>query len=303
MLQIALRGGFRIDQLERLIAAVAPLASLEEPSEVTLDLSGLAHISPASLAALVSSISEALHRGVIAPGSMYVAPKNQLVALQLDRVGFHRLLMGTDISSASGRHPPGDGSRAFQTFNAQEHLDEISTSLTLAATEALNITGKDRTAVLLAVEEIARNVVDHAQSPIGGFAIAQRSTSRLEFEVAVADGGVGIAASLRRNPRYQGVKTDSEAIEQALMPGVTSNPGRDNHGVGLATIRDMLRENGGTLLVRSGRGAVEDGFRQLAHDDRPAMCGTLVALRMRINRPFGLPLFDKLAQDPASITS
>jgi anti-sigma regulatory factor (Ser/Thr protein kinase) len=300
MLQIALRGGFRIDQLERLIEAVVPLTSLQEPTELTLDLRGLAYLSPASLAALVSSVSEALHRGVVAPGSSYIAPKNQLVALQLDRVGFHRLLMGTDISSASGHHPPADGFRAFQTFNAQEHLDEIAESLTLAATEALNITGKDRTAVLLAVEEIARNVVDHAESPIGGFAIAQRSTSRREFEVAVADGGVGIAASLRRNPSHREVATDSDAIERALMPGVTSNPGSDNQGVGLATIRDMLRENGGTLLVRSGRGAVEDGCHQSAHDDRPAVCGTLVAMRMRIDRPFGLRLFDQLAQDPAS---
>ncbi len=287
-----------MDQLERLIHVVAPLSALTGPSRVTLDLSGLAFIGPASLAALIASLSEALIRGVVAQGSTYISPKNRLVAMYLDRMGFNRLLTGTDIEDGFEHRPP-EGFRPFQTFRMQEELPEIAESLTMAATEALNITGKDRTAVLLAIKEIAQNVVEHAESPVGGFAIAQRSRSRREFEVAVADAGIGIAASLRRNPDYEAVESDSEALKAALMPGVTSNPGSDNRGVGLASIRDMLRDNGGTLLVRSGRGSIEDGSRQAICGDRPPVCGTLVAIRMRIDQPFDLGLFRKLGQNLA----
>jgi hypothetical protein len=274
---------------------VEPLSSLSEESRLTLDLSGLVFIGPASLATLVAVVSDGIDRGVVASGSTYVPPANRLVARYLDRMDFNKLLTGEDLERGFTRRPP-EGFRPFQTFSTRGELDELSESLTMAATEALNITGKDRTAVLLAITEIGQNVIDHAESRVGGFAIAQRGHTRREFEVAIADAGVGIAGSLGRNPQYRDVGTDAEAITKALALGVTSNPGTDNKGVGLATIRGLLRENGGTLLVRSGRGAVEDGQREVIRDALVRLGGTVVAVRMRIDQPFDLELFSRLAR-------
>jgi anti-sigma regulatory factor (Ser/Thr protein kinase) len=298
MLRIALRGGFRIDQLERLIQAVAPLSSLSQPTRLVLDLSGLVFISPASLATLLVVVADAIERGVILSESEYGPPANRLVARYLDRMDFNRLITGMDVEGGFERRQP-TGLRPFQVFDSQEDLDDLAESLTMAATEAVAVTGKDRAAVLLAITEIAQNVLQHAESRIGGIAIAQRGWMRQEFEVAVADPGIGIAASLQRNRKYQHVQSDVEAILLALAPGVTANPGSENKGVGLAAIRGFLRENGGTLLVRSGCAAIEDGSGAARHDGLARFRGTVVALRLRIGHPFEFALFSELA---ASLT-
>jgi anti-sigma regulatory factor (Ser/Thr protein kinase) len=240
-------------------------------------------------------VTSAIERGVIRPGSVYVPPANRLVARYLDRVDFNKLLTGVHLVDGFERRTP-TGFRPIQVFAEEAQLEELSASLTMAATEAMALTGKEKAAVLLAVTEIAQNVVDHAASQVGGFAIAQRAQTRREFEVAVADAGIGIAASLRGNVKYADVLGDAEAIGLALSPGVTSNPGTENIGVGLAAIRDLLRKNGGTLLVRSGRAAVEDGAAPAVRSDLIGLEGTVVALRMRIGSPFELGLFTKMAQ-------
>jgi anti-sigma regulatory factor (Ser/Thr protein kinase) len=298
--KVVLRGGFRIGQLDKMIEAIRPLCLLTEPTPFQLDLSGLAFASPASLATLVASVLDGLDRGVIAPGT-YVPPRNRLVARYLDRIDFNRLLTGADISSEHNRRPPA-GFRPVQGFTCEADLDELAESLAMAATEAMAVTGRDRLAVSIAIAEIAKNVLDHAESGVGGFAIAQRSRSRKEFEIAVADAGIGISGSLRKNLAYADVATDSDAITKALALGVTASPGDNNRGIGLSAIRELLQENGGTLLIRSGSGAVEHGPSTFAADRLVPLQGTLVALRMRTDRPFEFELFEQLAAGGAQET-
>jgi anti-anti-sigma regulatory factor len=50
--RVTLRGGFRIDRLELVIAEVSKLSRLAQPAQLVLDLSGLVFIGPASLATL-----------------------------------------------------------------------------------------------------------------------------------------------------------------------------------------------------------------------------------------------------------
>jgi anti-sigma regulatory factor (Ser/Thr protein kinase) len=302
-LRISLRGGFRIDRLEKVIGEIEKLSRLEEPRRLVLDLGGLVFISPASLAMLLSAVAGAMERGAIAEGSTYLPPTNRLVARYLDRVDFNMLLTGAHLDDGFERRPSA-GSRPIQVFTEEADLEELASSLTMAATEAFPLSGKDKVAVLLAISEITQNVIDHAGSAVGGFAIAQRGLKRREFEIAVSDPGVGIAASLRRNAQYQDVHDDAKAITLALSPGVTSNPeSLENIGVGLAAIQGLLRENRGTLLVRSGRAAVEDGASARVQPDLVHLRGTLVALRMHAGQPFDLALFKEMAHRRASIAA
>jgi len=288
--QITLRGGYGIRDIERIIAAIEPLASLQTPSRVVLDLTRLVYIGPAALATVISIIHDANARGVV-PLGLCIPPANRLVAEHLDRVGFSLLLTGTHLGKA-GSHRPQMGSRPMARFTSQSEVDPLADSLAMAATEAVNISGADRMAVSIAIREIAQNVIDHASSQVGGFAIAQRSTHRDEFEIAVADAGIGIAGSLRGNPKYADlVSSDLAAITMALTRGVTGNPGAGNEGIALAAIQDFLRTNRGTLLIRSGAAGVEDGRRRRSHDHLPPLRGTLVALRLRRDEPFTFDMF------------
>jgi anti-sigma regulatory factor (Ser/Thr protein kinase) len=284
-------------QLDKVVTALEPLSCLEQPSPVLLDLSGLVFIGPAALATLASVVHDAIQRGVVEAPSRYVPPTNRLVARYLDRVDFNRLLTGTDVGAEFVRRRA-DGFRPVQHFVSPVEVSTLADSLAMAATEAMAVSGHDRAAVALAIREIGQNVFDHANSRTGGFAIAQRGATRKEFEIAVADSGIGIPASIRANNEYSQVSRDSVAIERALTAGVTGKPGTQNKGLALAAIREFLRENYGTLLVRSGSGAVEDGHRQSVRDDLSKLRGTVVAIRLRIDRPFELNVFTQSGMDP-----
>jgi anti-anti-sigma regulatory factor/anti-sigma regulatory factor (Ser/Thr protein kinase) len=290
--RITLRGGFRIHQLEKVVSALEPLVELDAPTAVVLDLRGLAFIGPAALATLVSVIHDAIARGVVLAPSVYMPPANRLVARYLDRIDFNRLLTGSDVGAEFKRRPA-EGFRPVQQFSSADEVATVAESLTMAATEAVAVGSTDRSAVFLAIREIGQNVVDHANSRMGGFAMAQRSTKRQEFEIAVADAGVGIAGSLRGNADYANVASDSSAIGMALMPGVTGKPGTSNRGLALAAIQGLLRENLGTLLIRSGTAALEDGRNQDTRDNLALLPGTVVAIRLRIDQPITFGLFSQ----------
>jgi hypothetical protein len=67
-------------------------------------------------------------------------------------------------------------------------------------------------------------------APLGGVAAAQALPHSQEVELAIVDLGVGICASLSKNPEYQS-HHDLAAIRLALVPTVTATPER-NSGYG-----------------------------------------------------------------------
>jgi hypothetical protein len=104
-----------------------------------------------------------------------------------------------------------------------------------------------------ALEEVLRNVDDHADSPTNALLHAQRYQKTDEVVVAIADTGRGILRSLRE--RYHELEGDADALSEALKPGVSCRNTRKgvNQGVGLTATASMIRGVGGTFQVVSGR--------------------------------------------------
>lgn len=285
-LEIALSGGFRLGQLERLIAAMEPLSELSEPAPLRLDLGGLAFVSPTALTTLSAILVHRRNHGLLAPGSCYVQPRSWLVERYLARMNFNKLFARDEVAEDFVRRQA-DGFCPCHPLATEDDKHEIADSLTDTACRALTLGGKARAAVWLAVGEMAQNVLDHADSEVGGFAVAQNGRKRQEFEFAITDAGVGVRASLARNAKYAVLPTDLAAIEKALEPGVTSSPA-SNSGGGLSLLREAVRENGGTFLVRSGTAAVESGHVERSEDGLTRLHGTAVGIRIRRDRPFRL---------------
>lgn len=111
------------------------------------------------------------------------------------------------------------------------------------------------------IVELLRNVVQHSQDPHGGYVAANlwdMDSGRPMVQLAVADAGIGIPASLRT---LHPTLTDPEAaLEKSLWPhisgtfeeGLTGT--QQNAGMGLFFIAEMAKLTNGTLLVAS-RGA------------------------------------------------
>ncbi len=131
-----------------------------------------------------------------------------------------------------------------------EHLAQI-----LSQQETSNLVD----ALTFSIREIMRNVFEHSESRSIEYC-AQYWPSYHKVEIAILDNGIGLKKSLNDNPFIE-VECDSDAIQQALMPAISSksykgayidknNPWQ-NSGFGLYMISRICRL-GGSFLICSG---------------------------------------------------
>ncbi len=135
------------------------------------------------------------------------------------------------------------------------------------------------------LQEPANNAVEHAESAIGAVCFAQaRRTRRGRFaEIAVADAGIGIWASLRG--RYPELTSHAKAIEKALEDGVTrfddTYRGRglwETHQLSNVGDRRMTIVSGDGCVVATRNGV---GSHRLLNGSWP---GTVVSLHFPLGR-------------------
>jgi len=112
--------------------------------------------------------------------------------------------------------------------------------------------------VCIVLSELLHNVLDH--NPAGTFAIFLMEMYRRRTEslltLAIGDMGVGIMTSLRRNPRYGALATDTQAISTAIEFGTSEFAGT-NRGNGLFFTLKILTGRGAVGDLRSGKGRLE----------------------------------------------
>jgi hypothetical protein len=284
---IHLAGGYRIDQLDRLLRDLAPALSMREPRLVNIDMAGLAPVSPTAIAVITATTMRLMEGDLLLAGSTIVEPRSVSVRNYLMRMDFFRLLTGD-----GGRDEPFErrravGFRPCREFVTPDECRSVSLELTNALTEACATDKTARASIRICLDELAENVIHHADTPLGGFAAAQGWRKTSTFEIGMVDLGVGIRGSLTKNPAYADIGDDVTAITTALEPRVSATPER-NSGIGLFITRLLLRENGGTLVVRSGRGALYAGASEDAYATEVAFPGTVVALRARTDRPLDI---------------
>ena len=171
-----------------------------------------------------------------------------------------------------------------RNFKALDHVEEIVNELILEfgrsdlVSPPLNLAAHD------ALAEAANNAIEHADCPEGGFALAQLRERRPAsgrswfIEIAVADGGRGIAASL-------GANDDREAIMHALDERV-SGTGDPHRGFGLAEIERLVQYPRRQLVIHSGRGlvSVTEAGRIPAYTDN-LFPGTLLTISIPAGTP------------------
>lgn len=114
-------------------------------------------------------------------------------------------------------------------------------------------------ALTFSIREIMRNVIEHSHSKVIEYC-AQYWPSYDKVEISISDNGIGLQNSLKNNPYIQ-VDNDSDALQQALMPAISSknykgaridrNDPWHNSGFGLYMISRICR-TGGSFLICSG---------------------------------------------------
>lgn len=158
-----------------------------------------------------------------------------------------------------------------------EHLANI-----LSRNESENLLD----ALTFSIREIMRNVVEHSASKSIEYC-AQYWPTYHRVEIAILDNGMGLSRSLSSNP-YIEVDSNSDAIQQALMPAISSKNyvgarinTRDpwhNSGFGLYMSSRICRL-GGSFMICSGDHAIRLDENGKEHIDLGHRCrGTAVKM-------------------------
>lgn len=100
-----------------------------------------------------------------------------------------------------------------------------------------------------AVAELTNNVWDHSDKTDTGL-LAFEVRNR-KFTLVIADLGIGVLDSLRKNPLYHATKTHKAAIEKALVPGV-SRFEDTSRGMGFIDFLSIVTDIHGIARLRTG---------------------------------------------------
>jgi anti-sigma regulatory factor (Ser/Thr protein kinase) len=66
------------------------------------------------------------------------------------------------------------------------------------------------------ISELGRNVLEHSDSPVGGFVCAQYYRDKKRISIGMADAGIGIASAIQKSHSFS---NEPDAVRLALTPG------------------------------------------------------------------------------------
>ena len=138
---------------------------------------------------------------------------------------------------------------ARQYFTSEEHHRVVDASLEVMLN---SLPGMDRSrlkALEWALNEITDNVLNHAESPVGGVMQVMTFPKRRRAEFFVCDAGITIPRSLRSG--RPDIRDDTSALRAAIEEGVTRNT-KTNQGNGLFGTFKCCEVSGGEFDVISG---------------------------------------------------
>lgn len=291
---VALAGHFGAESVEGMCVGLAPLTSLTEPDDVSVDLSGVRSLSATCSAVLVSALRTAHAAGLCDPLERLSPPIGMDFDGWLDEPALRRLLQ----HPADGGRSVGNGF-GCEPFSSLNGIMGARETLLGSISTQVKLDENARVAVRKLIWDLAQNVLAHADIG-GGVAAAKVDVARNMLELAVADRGIGIRESLLRGGEDAG--DDASAVLAALRPGVTSEPGIGK-GYGLFLAGLTLVANEGSLTVRSGRARVKEPAGSRQAGPLPDFGGTIVTALARLDRPLDSKEVEEALEQPQGVTS
>ena len=170
-------------------------------------------------------------------------------------------------------------------FQSVDDVERITNNLELAS-------GSGMTAALVEMAgvfyELALNAVEHSQWAAGYYVTRDGIgdvTDNVEHTVGIADCGIGIPASLRRNPDFADVLNDADAIALATELHITGT-GEAHRGIGLDHVMGVVKSFGGNLTIVSAGGSFEiatgtEIVKRNLHDQE-RLAGTVVVVTISV---------------------
>jgi len=138
---------------------------------------------------------------------------------------------------------------ARQYFTSKEHFSAVDDSMSVILNSVAGIDRSRLKALEWALNEITDNVLNHAESSVGGIMQVMTFPKRRQIEFFVCDAGITIPKSLRSG--RTDIPDDTSALRAAVEEGVTRNKST-NQGNGLFGTFKCCEVSGGEFDTISG---------------------------------------------------
>lgn len=276
----------------------AGLAAHVSAPTATVDFAPLRSIEPFGLlyagAALRSFFREREYRGINAQGVRAGEPAHEYLA----HVGFFQWL-GIGVGNPPGSVAGGSTWIPVTTLTRGEleqriaetgkqlgsviHQECERLARLVAQSNQLKVTAP----IAYCLREVIRNVFEHGETD--RCVLCAQKCADESLELAVIDQGRGIRRSLEERLQFA---TDSEALRNAILPGVSRCPSTDpedpwgNSGFGLFVLSELGGEFGAFRVV-SGQAALHITGGDI-REESAALLGTAIQLRLRRSKGLNL---------------
>ena len=213
----------------------------------------------------------------------------QQVKQYLQRIDFFRYFK-LDIPESFNRHSSNDFVEIREIVNDE---DNTANDIPAKFRRVLETNSHLDRSVISAVDnsfgEIMDNVLTHSYTETPGIAVAQYYPLKNYIEFCVADAGIGIPRSLKRNPQFRNIP-DCDLLKQSFEFGVGENVYGANGcdeghgcGYGLAFASKFAQASNGKLWAISHRDAIQIGQSGIRVVEGCWFPGTVVCMRVPSN--------------------
>lgn len=270
--------------IDSILDFCADLDTSTEEDELIVDFSRMGRVEPFSML----FVARRLRTFEVDNRNVEVSYRNYDSKSYVGHMGFFKAF-GLDFGKAPGEATGNKTYLPITIYRTQSIRDEANKewkqeqdivenkSEELAKILSQQESGNLVDVLTYSIREIVRNVVEHSGSKQVAYC-AQYWPQYEKVEVAILDAGIGLKYSISQNPFVE-VSCDADAIQQALMPEISSksykgakvdknDPWR-NSGYGLYMTNRLCRNGGefficsgdhGILLDESGKHHVDLGF-------------------------------------------
>lgn len=237
------------------------LISKQGYSDIVLDLSRVEWLSASFMLPLVTLCRD--YRSTKVDFSL-IMPKSAKAANLIVNSNWGHLILPERFPNRSGANER--NLSALQFFTPEEHFAAVDRSMGLILQTAAGLTRDMLKALEWSLNEVSDNVLNHADSKVGGILQVMTYPQRHRVDFYVADAGVTIPASLRTS--RDDIASDEDALGLAIMEGVTRNK-QTNQGNGLYGAFKVCEVSGGEFGILSGNSSLTYRDRQLSAVHHP----------------------------------
>lgn len=244
--------------------------AVEHDGPVTFDFSNVTWAAPFGLTTMSTVLARCLNDK---KETLYVPPTDQKVRRYLERIGFDKHFL-------AGRDP-----QHISTSVELKKLTGVDPGYTDALVQIMDtyvpLSVRDKFQMKLHINELMTNGFDHSRSPVGCYVCAQWYQQNKNLRISFVDAGIGIRQSLTAVKKYGEFRNDAAAIIKSVEPGVTSRVGKAG-GMGLAYIRDYVKQNRGVLTIIGGHSKVNFYYNKTETKEHSCnFQGTIVDIRIK----------------------